>query len=309
MNTRWTDEDISFLKENYLKFNSKYISKKLNKTIASVRHKALRLSLKKVVVRVWTKKETLFLKKNYKKYGAFVIAKKLKRPYKSVVQKVFREKIEPTFYHWVKKDILFLKKNYGRKDLKYLRNKLNRDAGSIRCKAHELGLKTNRSWTNQEKNILKKIYLNKSIGECSKILKRGYGGIQKQALSLGLKKPTTKGSKHHTFTGYKGISGAIYSRYKYHAKKRKIPFRLTKKQMWDSFIAQDKKCALTGEELFFESACCKCDGNASLDRIDSSKAYSVDNIQWVHKAVNQMKWTLSQKLFIEWSKKIAKYNS
>jgi len=37
----------------------------------------------------------------------------------------------------------------------------------------------------------------------------------------------------------------------------------------------------------------------SLDRIDSGLGYDLGNIQWVHKNVNQMKWTLSQAAFIE----------
>ena len=36
---------------------------------------------------------------------------------------------------------------------------------------------------------------------------------------------------------------------------------------------------------------------ASLDRIDSSKGYTEDNIQWVHKDVNQMKMDLPEQRF------------
>jgi len=38
---------------------------------------------------------------------------------------------------------------------------------------------------------------------------------------------------------------------------------------------------------------------ASLDRIDSTKNYTIDNIQWVHKDVNKMKMDFSQEYFIE----------
>lgn len=47
---------------------------------------------------------------------------------------------------------------------------------------------------------------------------------------------------------------------------------------------------------------------ASLDRIDSSRGYEIDNIQWVHKDVNKMKMGLSQNEFIDICKIISKNN-
>jgi hypothetical protein len=40
-------------------------------------------------------------------------------------------------------------------------------------------------------------------------------------------------------------------------------------------------------------------GTASLDRIDSKLGYNINNIQWVHKDVNTIKWDLSHDKFIE----------
>ena len=45
---------------------------------------------------------------------------------------------------------------------------------------------------------------------------------------------------------------------------------------------------------------------ASLDRIDSTKGYSKDNIQWVHKDINCMKMDFSQQYFIDLCVKVAK---
>lgn len=44
---------------------------------------------------------------------------------------------------------------------------------------------------------------------------------------------------------------------------------------------------------------------ASLDRIDSSKPYIIDNIQWVHKDINFMKRTYSHDYFIKLCKLVA----
>jgi hypothetical protein len=43
---------------------------------------------------------------------------------------------------------------------------------------------------------------------------------------------------------------------------------------------------------------------ASLDRIDSSSGYTVNNIQWVHKMVNGLKGFLSNDEFIFWCQKV-----
>lgn len=44
---------------------------------------------------------------------------------------------------------------------------------------------------------------------------------------------------------------------------------------------------------------------ASLDRKDSLKGYTIDNIQWLHKDVNQMKRNYSEEYFINTCLKIA----
>lgn len=69
---------------------------------------------------------------------------------------------------------------------------------------------------------------------------------------------------------------------------------------WTQYEKQGGLCAMTGWPLGIECSS-KKRGNktGSLDRIDSNKGYEVDNIQWVHKDVNQMKWSLSGERFIE----------
>ena len=68
-----------------------------------------------------------------------------------------------------------------------------------------------------------------------------------------------------------------------------------------NFLKQNKKCALTGSEL-------EINVTASVDRIDSKKGYTKDNVQWVHKKVNLMKGTMSQKDFIETCKSVVETN-
>jgi hypothetical protein len=65
--------------------------------------------------------------------------------------------------------------------------------------------------------------------------------------------------------------------------------------VWNLFLSQDRKCALSGIPIGFQD---RSGSTASLDRIDNSKGYVIGNVQWVHKDVNIMKHTHSQDYFI-----------
>ncbi len=47
---------------------------------------------------------------------------------------------------------------------------------------------------------------------------------------------------------------------------------------------------------------------ASLDRIDSTKGYTLDNIQWIHKDLNKMKMNFANDYFIKTCKLVAENN-
>lgn len=95
-----------------------------------------------------------------------------------------------------------------------------------------------------------------------------------------------KGDMNQNWTGCGDVSGQIVSRYRGSARSRNIAFHLDEKDMWEQFMKQDRRCAFTGLLLTLSA---RSSGTASLDRIDSSKGYVVDNIQWVHKWLNTMK--------------------
>jgi hypothetical protein len=68
------------------------------------------------------------------------------------------------------------------------------------------------------------------------------------------------------------------------------------------FIRQNKKCALSGIDISIEF---DGSGTASLDRIDSLKHYTIDNVQWVHKDINKMKMDFPQESFIKMCKLVS----
>lgn len=117
------------------------------------------------------------------------------------------------------------------------------------------------------------------------------------------------GKERGNWKGCGDIGQRFWSRVKIAAKRRGIKVKISIKDAWNKFIEQNKTCALTGLPLTFDSHSHKTDGNASLDRIDSEKDYTIDNVQWVDKDVNLMKLDLNQNDFIEKCRLIAKFNT
>ena len=89
------------------------------------------------------------------------------------------------------------------------------------------------------------------------------------------------------------------------AETRGLEWSLTPEDIWEVYIAQGGVCALSGLPIGWAEV--GPNHTASLDRIDSSRGYTVDNIQLVHKDVNFMKQSYSQEYFLELCKKITKY--
>ncbi len=80
------------------------------------------------------------------------------------------------------------------------------------------------------------------------------------------------------------------------AKSRRFAWKVTSQYIWDLYLQQNRKCALTGLPIAFERNFKKYGSErqtASLDRIDSKLGYVVGNVQWVHKDINKLKWDWS----------------
>lgn len=110
------------------------------------------------------------------------------------------------------------------------------------------------------------------------------------------------------FKGVGGLGKSYWGALLRSAKRRGIAVSLTISQAWELYEKQNGVCALSGEALKFTDNYAAFNGTASLDRIDSSNGYSIDNVQWVHKDVNNMKQDLSEDRFKALCKKIAEKN-
>ena len=110
-----------------------------------------------------------------------------------------------------------------------------------------------------------------------------------------------------TYTGIEDLSGAYFYNLQTGAKKRKLPFNITKELLWELFLKQNKKCALTGIPI---TLCVRnrTEGTASVDRIDSSVGYEPENVHWVHKEINKMKQGFSIPKLIALCTQIVNYD-
>lgn len=87
------------------------------------------------------------------------------------------------------------------------------------------------------------------------------------------------------------------------ARDRGLTWDLTIEGLWNLYIAQSKKCALSGVDIGWAKT--GMTATASIDRIDSAEGYLEGNVQLLHKDVNFMKQSYNQDYFIDMCKKIA----
>jgi hypothetical protein len=102
------------------------------------------------------------------------------------------------------------------------------------------------------------------------------------------------------------VSQSYFNRVLRGAKVRGLSVTVDLKELWDLYLKQKGRCALSGEILKLSQSPSKAVMTASLDRIDSSRGYEIGNIQWVHKDVNLMKNEIDQTRFIELCHKVSK---
>lgn len=161
---------------------------------------------------------------------------------------------------------------------------------------------------SKDSRLVKKLHDFSCCRECS-YSPENYSPVKVQSLS-------NRGKRLHKNKKYKGtrnISGHQWCHILNHAKKRNIEVKITIEQAQAALDRQNFKCALSGEDIEFQPD--RTDyhrkreshsryNTASLDRIDSSKGYTEDNIQWIHKDVQKMKWDLNMDRFKELCSKI-----
>jgi hypothetical protein len=115
-----------------------------------------------------------------------------------------------------------------------------------------------------------------------------------------------KGADYRLWVGH--IRLAWYNNFKSRALKRKLAWEIDPQFISDMLERQQFKCALSGLELVVPADGHSYRGNLSIDRIDSKKGYTKDNVQLVLGRVNMMKGIYDQEEFIRLAEAIVKHN-
>lgn len=142
--------------------------------------------------------------------------------------------------------------------------------------------------------------------ECGNEVILSSSGLTLKTRSCGCIK-LISGPKQIYWKGEGDIPASFLSRIKLHAKRRKIEYSLTIKELWDLYEKQKGKCALTGRDLYIPKSLKKESPTASLDRINSDLGYTINNVQWVHKDVNFMKQNFSLEYLLQLCKEVIQY--
>jgi len=140
------------------------------------------------------------------------------------------------------------------------------------------------------------IKVNCDCGNTSNISTYHFGKI-KMCRKCFLSK---QGTDHASYRGTKHITKTYFSQIKLNAKKRNLKFNLCINDLDKLLEKQNFSCYLSGQTITVH------DKTASLDRIDSSKGYTKDNIAWIHKDIQRMKSDFNIDYFIDICHKISK---
>lgn len=116
------------------------------------------------------------------------------------------------------------------------------------------------------------------------------------------------------FKGCGDLSGSYLNSIIQRAEKKKLKYNVAPEYLWNLFLEQDRKCALSGVDITLDrhfgtnsrDNTTKFTQTASLDRIDSAKGYIEGNVQWIHKQVNLMKLDMGQDEFVDFCDLISK---
>jgi hypothetical protein len=233
---------------------------------------------------------------------------------------------------WTEFQIQFLKDNYFKLGCTECSQKLNKTYGSVRAKAIVLKIGSDKSKNKTRKKeiinqrfgklVAVKQLKEKERGSYIYSFKCDCGKTKAYSVTsvLRAKNPVSScgecvsrsGTDSKNWKGEKFISKSFFGSIKASAFKRLIEFDLTIEYLDELWISQNKICALSGTELFLNYKPSKSKENlphtASLDRIDSTKHYCKDNVRWVHKDLNRMKWNISDKDFIKYCGLVIEHN-
>jgi len=226
------------------------------------------------------------------------------------------QEMRKTNRKWSTEDRQFLTDNFSKKGVRFCADHFQVKENTVRGVADYMGLgppakakvrnrASEKKWSDEDKQFLRENY-SKGGNYCARHLGRTQLHVNAAAHRLGLSTP-----RKSTPYIYGDISRDHWLRIRRAAKSRNLQFDIDPKDIWDMFIRQNERCAISGIDIVLPVAKARWGedrGTASLDRIDSSAGYLLHNCQWTHKTVNKMKLTMSTEEFVGWCDLIVNNN-
>lgn len=138
VHAEWTDNEIAFLKNNYIEMTSKEISEHVNHSIDAINTMRDRLGL--VRNSNWSNNDIQFLKDNYNVMSYENIAKKLGRTFEAINAKCFDLGLFKTT-PWTNDEKQYILNNYQELSYTKIAREIGRSNDAVQLKAKKMGLK------------------------------------------------------------------------------------------------------------------------------------------------------------------------
>lgn len=168
---------------------------------------------------------------------------------------------------------------------------------------HHISQKT---WTLDEDSFMIENYASIGAKRCAEILSKTESAVYSRATTLKIQKQLQ-------LAQYKEVPRRIIAQIEKHANDKNRICSITEKDIYDKWIKQNKKCALSGLSIQFHNEPSLC--TASVDRINCAIGYIPENIQILHKDINLSKRIYSDEYYVYLCKLVAnnhknrKYNT
>jgi len=172
----------------------------------------------------------------------------------------------------------------------------------------------NIQWLEKAVNLMKRDFTEQDFVSLCRLAAERKPVITESAAAFeerflrGLWSPQKKeGVYSPHWKGCGAITGTRFHLIRINATSRGIKFRLTCAQLWQKFIEQRGRCAITGLPLVPHTKNADTQWNASLDRIDSKGSYTLDNVWWVDLRINLLKRELPLEEILERCRRVARH--
>lgn len=186
-------------------------------------------------------------------------------------------KVEYTRYH---DPIILICPVHG--EIRPIVSNLLKGHGCKRCACKAQGKhRRDSEWSDKDVHYLINNYNTKTLGFLAEKFHKDYRTVREKIKDLGLQPNTRKNFSYQEIPGY------VWTRLLRNAETRIIGVSINISDIWEKFLLQDRKCALTGWPIEFSHN--RSENTASIDRIDSNLPYTKENIQIVHKDLNKFK--------------------